>query len=82
MFGAERCCRLFLGDLSVRPSRMSSSSFGISFSSRNEPLKLALRMLLPEVELIERLELGRIMMSTSSEAPSSIGASSGSFEVC
>lgn len=52
----------------MRSCKMSSSSLsnpGISVSSRNDPLKFELRMLLPEVELIERLELGRIIISTS-----------------
>lgn len=58
----------------MRPSRISSSSlsFGSSFSSRKDPLKLELRMLLPAaVELMDRLELGRIIISTSSEIDSS-----------
>lgn len=75
MFGADRCFRFLFGALLTRASRISSSSSsseptGIWLSSRKEPLKLALRMLFPPVELTERLEFGRIIISTSSEAPS------------
>lgn len=87
MLGADRCLRLLLGALITRPSRISSSSAsllaGISFSSRNEPLILELRMLLPMFAFMERLELGRMMMSTSSEASASTsGGSTLSFDVC
>ena len=56
IFGAELCD---LGGI-TRPFEAA-----ISFSSRNDPLKLELRMLLP---LTCDSLLGRIMMSTSSEA--------------
>lgn len=69
MFGADRCLRVPRGACRARASRISSS-FGNSLSSRKDPLRLALRMLLPEV-LTVRLDEGRIMMSTSSASPSS-----------
>lgn len=71
MFGADRCFLAFdFGARLTLPSRISSSSLAsieIALSSRKDPLRLALRILLP-VELIERLEFGRIIISTSLES--------------
>lgn len=68
IFGAERCLRFLLGILCLPSSIASSSSSRIvcSAPSLNDPLKLELRILFPAFELIDRL--GRMMISTSSEA--------------